>query len=51
MESKKMIQVFYFIKQKPTDIKKQTYGYQRGKQQGDKLGVWDEYVYTLLYIK
>ena len=46
MESKKMIQMNLFTKQKYTDrYRKEIYGYQRGKQViglgGDKLGVWD----------
>ena len=38
-----MIQMDLFIKQKQTHrLRKQTYGYQRGKGGGrDKLGVWD----------
>ena len=43
VESKKMIQMNLFTKQKQTNrYRKQTYGYQRGKGRGrDKLGVWD----------
>ena len=40
-----------FTKHKQTHRhRKQTYGYQKGKEGRDKLGVWD-YRYTLLYIK
>ena len=39
---KKMMQMNLFTKQKETDRhRKQIYGYQRGKQGEDKLGVWD----------
>ena len=40
---KKMIRTNLFTKQKQTHrLRKQTYGYQRGKVGGrDKLGVWD----------
>ena len=41
---KTMIQMKLFPKQKQTHkLRKQTYGYQRGKHGGgrDKLGVWD----------
>ena len=44
VESKKMIQVNLFTKQKQTHrLGKHTYGYQRGKGAGgrDKLGGWD----------
>ena len=44
VESKKMIQMNLFTKQKQTQRhRKQTYDYQRGKRGGgrDKLGVWD----------
>ena len=43
VESKKMIQMNLFTKQKQTHRqRKQTYGYRRGKGWGrDKLGVWD----------
>ena len=43
VESKKMIQMDLFTKQKQThSLQKQTYGYQRGKVGGrDKLGGWD----------
>ena len=48
---KKMIQMNLFIKQKQTHrLQKQTYGYQRGKGWGrDKLGGWDEHIYTTVY--
>ena len=37
-----MIQRNLFTKQKQTHRhRKQTYGYQRGKEGRDKLGVWD----------
>ena len=49
---KKMLQVNLFTKQKQTHrLRKQTYGYQRGKVGG---GINDEFGinrYTLLYIK
>ena len=40
-------------KQKQTHIpRNQTFGYQRGKRKGrDKLGVWDEWMHTTIYIK
>ena len=39
-----------FTKQKNTHRhRKQTYGYQRGNQGRDKLGVWDEHPYTAMY--
>ena len=39
-----------FTKQKNTHRhRKQTYGYQRGNRGGDKLGVWDEHLYTSMY--
>ena len=39
---KKMIQMNLFTKQKQTHrFRKQTSGYQRGKEGRDKLGVWD----------
>ena len=42
MESKKMMQMNLFIKQKLTHRhRNQTFGYQRGKRGSDKLGVWD----------
>ena len=43
VESKKMIQMNLFTKQKQTHrLRKQTYSYQRGNMAGrDKLGVWD----------
>ena len=43
VESKKMIQINLFTKQKQTQrLKQQTYGYKRGKLVGrDKLGGWD----------
>ena len=52
-ESKKMIQVSLFTKQKHTHrLRKPTYGYQRGKVRGrDKLGIWDWHTHTLLYLK
>ena len=31
-----------------SDIEKQTYGYQKGLGQGDKLGVWDEPIHTTI---
>ena len=42
VESRKMIQMNLFTKQKPTHrLRKQTYGYQRGRRGRDKLGGWD----------
>ena len=39
-----------FTKQKQTHrLQKQTYGYQRGKRAGDKLGVWDWQIQTTTY--
>ena len=41
-EPKKVMQLNLFIKLKQTHShRKQTYGYQRGKDRRDKLGVWD----------
>ena len=41
-ESKKVMQLNLFIKLKQTHShRKQTYGYQRGKNRRDKLGLWD----------
>ena len=41
-ESKTVMQMNLFIKLKHTHSpRKQTYGYQRGKDRRDKLGVWD----------
>ena len=51
MESKKMMQMNLFTKQKQTHRhRKQTYGYQRGKMGGkDKLGVWDWQVHSTIF--
>ena len=39
-----------FTKQKQTHKhKKQTYGYQRGRQGWDKLGIWNFQVHTAIY--
>ena len=40
-----------FTKQKQTHrLRKQTYGYQRGKGRGrDKLGIWKEHMNTTIY--
>ena len=41
-----------FTKQEQTHRhRKQTYGYQRGKEEGrrDKLGVWDQQIQTTIY--
>ena len=39
-----------FTKQKQTHRhRKQTYGYQRGKVGGNKLGVWDQQIQTTIY--
>ena len=39
-----------FIKQKQTHShRKQVYGYQRGKEGRDKLGVWDQQIHTTIY--
>ena len=39
-----------FTKQKQTyRHKKQTYGYQRGRGESDKLGVWDYQIKTTIY--
>ena len=47
---KKMIQMIFDTKQKETHRhRKQTYGYQRGKEGRDKLGVWDERMHTTVY--
>ena len=41
IESKKMIQMSLFMKQKQTyRHRKQIYGYQKGKGGRDKLGIW-----------
>ena len=40
----------FFTKQKQTHRhRKQTYGYQRGKGRGEKLGVWDKHIQTTIY--
>ena len=45
-----MIQMNLFTKQKQTHRhRKETYGYQSGKVGGDKLGVWDQHIYTNIY--
>ena len=46
-----MIQMNLFAKQKQTHrLRKQTYGYQRGKIAGrDKLEVWDEHIPTTIF--
>ena len=42
VESKKMMKMNLYIKLKQTHRhKKQIFGYQRGKGERDKLGVWD----------
>ena len=47
---KRYIQMNLFTKQKNTHRhRKQTYGYQRGNPGRDKLGVWDEHLYTVMY--
>ena len=39
-----------FIKQKQTHRhRKQIHGYQRGDWGKDKLGVWDQHIYTTIY--
>ena len=39
-----------FTKQKQTHRhRKQNYGYQRGKGDRDKLGVWDKQIHTIIY--
>ena len=53
MESKKMLQMNLFTKQKQTHrLQKQTYNYQKGRGR-DKSRVWDLYlyIYILLCIK
>ena len=48
MESKKIIQMNLYKKQKKTHRhRKQTYAYQRGKR-GAKLGVWNEHIHTAI---
>ena len=51
VESKKMIQMNLFTKQKHTfRHRKQTYGYWRGKDgRRDKLGIWDSQIHTSVY--
>ena len=45
-----MIQMNLFVKQKQTQRhRKQIYGYQRRKRQGDKLEVWDYQIQTTIY--
>ena len=46
-----MVQVNIFTKQKQTHrLRKQIYGYQRGKEVGrDKLGVWDRHIHTAIF--
>ena len=51
-KKKKMIQINLFIKQKQTlRHRKQTYGYQRGKEVGRINQVFGSNLNTLLYIK
>ena len=39
-----------YTRQKQTQThSKQTYGYQRGKETSDKLGVWNEQIHTTIY--
>ena len=39
-----------FTKQKETHgHRKQTYGYERGKGEGNKLGVWDQQIQATIY--
>ena len=39
-----------YTKQKqPHRHRKQNYGYQRGKGDRDKLGVWDKQIHTIIY--
>ena len=36
--------------EKTHKLRKQIYGYQRGKVEGrDKLGGWDEHIHTIIY--
>ena len=50
-ESKKMIQMNLFTKQKQTHrLRERTYGYQRGRVGGrDRLGVWDWHVHSAIF--
>ena len=45
-----MIQMNLFTKQKQTlRLRKQTYGYQRGRWVRNKLGVWDQQIQNTIY--
>ena len=47
----KIIQMNLLTKQKKTHRhRKQTYSYQRGKEERDKLEVWDQHIHTNIYI-
>ena len=48
---KKLIQMNLFTKPEQTHrLRKQTYGYQRGKVGGrEKLGVWDWHIHTIIF--
>ena len=48
VESLKMMQMNLFTKRSHRH-RKQTYGYQRGKDGRNKLGVWDEQIHSTIY--
>ena len=43
------LQQICIIKRNAHRHRKQTYGYQRGKEERDKLGVWDWHKHTAIY--
>ena len=43
------LQQICIIKRNAHRNRKQTYGYQRGKEERDKLGVWDWHKHTAIY--
>ena len=50
VESKKMIQMNLFTKQKETHRLRKQHGYQRGNvERRDKLGVWDWHIPTTIF--
>ena len=50
MESKKKKEINLFTKQELSHgLQKQTFGYQRGKQEGDTLEVWEIHIHTIIY--
>ena len=45
-----MKEINLFTKQELSHgLQKQTFGYQRGKQEGDTLEVWEIHIHTIIY--